>query len=657
MNNPFSFTRRQFLKRLAMIFGGTSIPLFLPTILRADSPALEILSVVFSPTTVRVGDLLTVTFSIRNNSGETLKTQDPAPGFVYEQGESFRSYHFNERTDCVRVAVDYQDWDGVSYPYRWGLGSPLAPGETRTIQGLIHLRGPHRWKYWAGAVREWIQWYQGFLSQTVIESTYAITNPPTSTPSPSPTAVPSGTPKILGVVFSPTTLKVGELLSVRFTVRNDSNQTLLTQDPSPDFVYDESDSFRNRFPAIDGAHRVGVDSDRNGGFPYRWGLGAPLAPGQTTTITGAIRLKQPQTTKFWGGLTREGAGWLQDREGLQTIQVNSSDAISKRARVVYVHSENATFWRGQSNYWDYIDQNTVNYMVERGMMALTGASSLVSAWRTILPYYRAGQGIAVKLNFNNSGDGNIDANVQIVNAVLRGMVESGVRESDIWLFDAIRIFPERFMNRLYYRASVFDDGTHANAGFDSVDSTAVVSFAPPAGVPMPSRIKVTDVLVRAVYVINLPLLKAHLGSAGVTLGFKNHFGSINRPMDLHDYIFPGAKYFRRDYNPLVDLYRNPNIGKKTVLTIGDGLFSGDTWGSPAKRWRTFENRTPNSLFFSTDPVAIDSVMCDYLAAEWQIPADADNYLRLAAEQGLGVYERGDPVFNSYRNIEYVKVQM
>jgi len=68
--------------------------------------------------------------------------------------------------------------------------------------------------------------------------------------------------------------------------------------------------------------------------------------------------------------------------------------------------------------------------------------------------------------------------------------------------------------------------------------------------------------------------------------------------------------------------------------LGDGLFAGNTWDSPPLTMVTFGNKTPNSLFFATDPVAIDSVMHDFLAAEWTINSGANNYLRLANLPGL-----------------------
>jgi hypothetical protein len=326
--------------------------------------------------------------------------------------------------------------------------------------------------------------------------------------------------------------------------------------------------------------------------------------------------------------------------------------------VVHLHSLNATTWNGQADYWNYVDQNIVNAMVDAGLQNLTGTSTIQDAWRTILPSYRAGQGIAIKVNFNNNGNGRIDSLIQTVNALVRGMKLIGVRETDIWLYDAIKRIPDRFVNGcLYPGVLFFDDGTHRRAGFDSTNPSAAITFTTPPDLPPHPGSKVTDVLVNATYVINLPIFKAHADLAGVTLGFKNHFGSVPNPAAYHPYIFPGDAYFRSYYNSLVDLYKNANVRNKTVLTIGDGLFTGNTWDSPARTMATFGNQTPNSLFFATDPVAIDCVMYDFLDAEWQIKSGGDNYLRLAHQQGLGVFERGNPWGSGYTRIDYRRIEM
>ncbi|MCX7841409.1 MAG: hypothetical protein N2559_18400, partial [Anaerolineae bacterium] len=207
--------------------------------------------------------------------------QGPDPGFVYDEGDTFRSRGFTETSGAYRVGVEFDNRTGIDHPYRWGFGTPLAPGETRTITGAIRMKNAQARDYWLGLVQELVAWKQDRLG------TQRITvRPPIS---------------ITNVTFTPTTLDAGQQLGVSVTVRNDSAQTLPTQSPAPGFVYNEGDTFRSRgFTEVAGNFRVGIDFDNRTGIdhPYRWGFGTPLAPGETRTITGAIRLTRAQTQNY-----------------------------------------------------------------------------------------------------------------------------------------------------------------------------------------------------------------------------------------------------------------------------------------------------------------------------------------------------------------------
>ncbi|HJX39209.1 MAG TPA: fibronectin type III domain-containing protein, partial [Anaerolineae bacterium] len=131
---------------------------------------------------------------------------------------------------------------------------------------------------------------------------------------------------------------------------------------------------------------------------------------------------------------------------------------------------------------------------------------------------------------------------------------------------------------------------------------------------------------------------------------------------LHGYTFPYEDDYTPAYNPLVDIYKNPHFGAKTVLTIGDGLYGSiGSQDSIPERWGTFNNASPCSLYFSQDPVAIDSVMYDFLEAEAGVQAHGDDYLALAATAGLGVFEHRTPGAASpddwYDQIDYVYVDV
>lgn len=332
------------------------------------------------------------------------------------------------------------------------------------------------------------------------------------------------------------------------------------------------------------------------------------------------------------------------------------------ARVVHVQSSNATSWGGQTAYWDYVDQDKVNAMVDQGMMALTGTSSVAAAWQSLLPNYSHGQGIAIKANFNNStncsdADGQIDAIIEPINSIVRGLLQIGVRESDIWIYDAIRYIPDRFTNASQHAGVRFFDKCGIDrASFSSSDPNAHVTFNPPPGVQMPT-IKISDVLINATYLINMPIMKPH-GITGATLSFKNHFGTIDTPFQLHEYVrLSDAKYFGPDRSALVDIYLNPHIADKTILTIGDAIFACKAFNGSPSNWETFGDQVPNSLFFSKDPVAVDCVMCDFLDEETTIPLATNDYLQIAGNAGLGTFERGDPWGSGYNQIDYLRLNL
>jgi uncharacterized protein (DUF362 family) len=340
-------------------------------------------------------------------------------------------------------------------------------------------------------------------------------------------------------------------------------------------------------------------------------------------------------------------------------------------RVLQVHAPAATHWDFTTGWFgDCVDQQVVNQMVDEGLMRLTGAPSVALAWKGLLPAYQPGQKIAVKINLNNArnavqcvdSDNAIDALIEAVNALIRSLVMAGIREDDVWVYDAIRDMPARFYGRRLYTRARFISKSCGDevATFNHVDPSLLVAFSQPA---MRMQRWLTDLLFRATYVINMPILKRH-GTHPVTLGFKNHFGSLSYlggegDDNPHYLINPSDARYRPESSPLVDIYANPSIAGKTVLTMADGLFGAPGAPLAPVRWQTFGNMAPNSLFFSRDPVAIDCVLCDFLRAEWpgRVGETAYDYLREARRRGLGTFETGDPWGAGYRIIDYVKMDL
>ncbi len=356
-----------------------------------------------------------------------------------------------------------------------------------------------------------------------------------------------------------------------------------------------------------------------------------------------------------------------------------------KPRVVRVHDAQATSWDFESGwYGDYVDLARVEAMMVRGLTALTGTSTASAAWAQLLPGYATGKIIAVKISLNNAtacddNDNRIDALPQTLIALVKTLTEdAGVAQDDIWFYDTTkwnnRYVPTRLSGPVW---NLYPDVHFAGRGecgdteiaYDTSDDDLKVVMNDPDGNLQPRWL--TPLLKSATHLINLPLFKYH-GIHPVSLGFKNHFGSINyvlgaSPDDMHAYISPGNDLYRSDYSPLVQIYRHPYIKDKTVLTIGDALFGAyGATGEPV-RWGTFGNASPNSLFFARDPVALDCVMTDFVRAEWpNAPYINDavyDYLFLAQGAELGTCEGtpsqpgGDPWGTGYTDIDYLPIEM
>ncbi len=426
---------------------------------------------------------------------------------------------------------------------------------------------------------------------------------------------------------------------------------------------------------IKGAAITGAGLALGGGLLYgRRALAELLAAGQAD-IDRAIRDHKQ--------------GLISDENAQATVEAYmTSGGGPGYSRVVHVHDPDATSWNGSGWYGNAVSQSVVSDMMRTGLQRLTGQSSWDGIWSALFTQvqplgYQAGQKIAIKVNFNNSGEGcgdndsEIDALPQPVSALIAGLLQAGVQEQDIWLYDATkggRYIPDRFrvpIANAYPNVSFYGKGECSGvqqSTFTGVDASLQVTFSDPDG-NLTSRL-LPDLLYYATYVINMPILKQH-GIHPVTLGFKNHFGSLNNIIrggndDLHAYISPSNSLYDSNYSPLVDIYINPNIKNKTILIIGDGLYAAPGATQAPTQWATFGNDYPNSLFFAVDPVAMDCVMTDFVVTEWTwIKSHAHDYLFCAQEAGLGTCEGtrsnpgGDPwqapYGSGYEDIEYIRV--
>lgn len=143
------------------------------TLTGGGRPDARILRIAFSPQRMMVGEELRVEATVVNVGTVPLRTQGPPPGFVYSSFDSFGGVadrQFVDRVGLWRIGVDWAGSPtatGSKYPYRWGLGRDLAPGEETTVEGRIRIEhGPNldrqigvptnRYFFYAGLIHEGI---------------------------------------------------------------------------------------------------------------------------------------------------------------------------------------------------------------------------------------------------------------------------------------------------------------------------------------------------------------------------------------------------------------------------------------------------------------------------------------------------------------------
>jgi len=341
-------------------------------------------------------------------------------------------------------------------------------------------------------------------------------------------------------------------------------------------------------------------------------------------------------------------------------------------RVVRVHDSNATSWDfNAQNYWDYVNQADVFAMVDQGVMTLTGQSTPQGAWQVIMSTYRTGDQIAVKINGNNFDDRTqawLNPLPQVAKAVVRGLTSIGVPQNKIVFYEAagrddhgllpyyINAIRQGYPNVRFASTRNSDQSFGAEiTGYAYDDPSAKVQYTGPLS---SDWTYLPWVLVESRHLINIALFRDHHegGEDLITGALKNHYGSTNAR--------PSHNFQAWDKNnPIADINNNSHIKDKTRLFVNEGLFAtfhGGPWERP-QQWQIFPERTPNSLFFSFDPVAIDSVLADYIIAEHD--ARGRSYtghytLHYAAENSyysLGIHEHKDHQSGRYHVIDYQEV--
>ncbi|MGD1146786.1 MAG: DUF362 domain-containing protein [Thermoanaerobaculaceae bacterium] len=312
------------------------------------------------------------------------------------------------------------------------------------------------------------------------------------------------------------------------------------------------------------------------------------------------------------GITRRGVlTGIAGGAAVAAIGKRFAFAATGKARVVRVESDKV--WIGDTR-----DPDVVKRMVDRGVMALAGASTPAAAWRRFLtPEARVG------LKINLLGRPLVYTAPEVTDAVAAGLIGAGVRPENVVVWDR---WKDHFAPTRYkfgkgkhgqsieaggrYHQTIMLKGTEGNA---LIDTMAV------------DRTNVT---------VSLPVLKDH-GVSGVTLALKNiAFGCYDHYRSAHDnHCDP---FIAEAYAHYVSTTKIPLI----VMDATEACFDGGP--RPADRSRLWRE---NAIFLATDPVALDFVCREVIMAkrtEKGLPDTTrqSRHIETAIRKGLGVGDAG-----------------
>jgi Domain of unknown function (DUF362) len=246
---------------------------------------------------------------------------------------------------------------------------------------------------------------------------------------------------------------------------------------------------------------------------------------------------------------------------------------------------------------------TIRQMMERGMAELTGAPTWQDAWRTIFE-----KGDVVGIKMSPVGGLGLCSDASVLHSILDGLNQAGVSDQNIILFsryhdELIECGMDKWLRpgiRLEAPSQRYDDVQLDMGGYDENQYMEMALIKPGENLNDPHfrRSYVAKTVTQhANKIINLPVLKHHQ-SAGVTITLKNmSHGCVNNVNRSH--LTPTLNACGVFIPSVVSL---PVFRQKFVLQIVDAVrasYHGGPGGKPQFIWE------PKTLYFGTDPVAID----------------------------------------------------
>ncbi len=142
-------------------------------------PKATIVQAAIGPTEIIQGNLVKITVRVKNTGKVPIRSHGPESGFTYSSREVFSSIEngkYDEKAGFWRVGLDYDSNSGGGasrYPYRWGLGEVLMPGQEVEIIGYVKVeKQESKLKFFIGLIQEQIALPQDRIQPTEVKISY-----------------------------------------------------------------------------------------------------------------------------------------------------------------------------------------------------------------------------------------------------------------------------------------------------------------------------------------------------------------------------------------------------------------------------------------------------------------------------------------------------
>ena len=320
--------------------------------------------------------------------------------------------------------------------------------------------------------------------------------------------------------------------------------------------------------------------------------------------------------------------FLKDATTIGTGLCTSSLLLSNNYLVKTLYAEDRTSLRSKVilakdkrfiNANGAVDASIISMAIDSALLKITNSKNPLDAWRSL---FNKNDIVGIKLNC--LAGNRFSPHTQIVEAIINGVKSTGVRESNIIIF-------ERFNRELENAGFNIRRGSNGFRcfGTDDLPSGGYDSEPLIMGSIGSCFSKIASSLCTAI--VNVPVLKDH-DLAGVSIGMKNFFGIIHNPNKYHD----------SNCNPYVaDLNSHPFIKDKLRLIVCDALKAQYHGGPAFKPQWTWDFQ---GMLIGTDPVALDSVGAQIIEkkrremnmSSLKEAGREPKYIQTAARLGLGV---------------------